>query len=151
MGLICFPFSDALFSHSIYSTGNTLSGNRANPILNSAGKNDKNHSHIFNIDSITRHPDIQLTRGGMILIGLMSGGDYQQGGLTRCGVSTAHALARCGFGDSLFKAATNLGRVDLEDFLVTWRKELCDELRTDSKREIGRKQVADEYPNFLGL
>ena len=131
-----------MFSHLVRSTSNTLSGNRANPILNSAGKDDKNHSRIFNIDSITRHPDIRLTRGGMILIGLMSGGDYQQGGLARCGVTTAHALARCGFGDSLFKAATNLGRGDLEDFLANWRQELRDELRTDSKGEIGRKQVA---------
>jgi Holliday junction resolvase YEN1 len=53
----------------------------------------------------------------MILIGLMSGGDYQQGGLARCGVTTAHALARCGFGDSLFEAAMSLDRTSLEDLL----------------------------------
>ena len=140
--MIYFPFPNALFSHSVHSTSNTLSGNRANPILNSAGKDDKNHSRIFHIDSITRHPDIRLTRGGMILIGLMSGGDYQQGGLARCGVTTAHALARCGFGDSLFEAAMSLGQVDLEEFLANWRTELRNELRTDSKGEIGRKQVA---------
>jgi len=60
----------------------------------------------------------------------------------RCGVTTAHALARCGFGDSLYEAAVNLDRDDLEEFLVAWRHELREELRTNSKGEIGRKQVA---------
>jgi len=78
----------------------------------------------------------------MILIGLMSGGDYQQGGLARCGVTTAHALAKCGFGDSLFEAGMTLDRDALEDFLASWREEVRDELRTNSKGEVGRKQVA---------
>jgi Holliday junction resolvase YEN1 len=78
----------------------------------------------------------------MILIGLMSGGDYQQGGLARCGVTTAHALARCGFGDSLYEAAVNIDRESLDDFLVSWRDELRNELRTNSKGEIGKKQVS---------
>ena len=125
-----------------HSSSNTLSGNRANPILNSAGKDDKNHSRIFDIESITNHPDIRLTRGGMILVGLMSGGDYQQGGLARCGVTTAHALARCGFGDSLLEASMNLDGDTLQDFLASWREEVRDELRTNSKGEIGRKQMA---------
>lgn len=60
----------------------------------------------------------------------------------RCGVTTAHALAKCGFGDSLYEAAINLDRDDLEEFLIAWRHELREELRTNSKGEIGRKQVA---------
>jgi len=127
---------------SFLSSSNTLSGNRANPILNSAGKDDKNHTRLFRIQDITNHPDIRLTRGGMILIGLMSGGDYQQGGLARCGVTTAHALARCGFGDSLYEAAVNINRESLNDFLVSWRDEVRNELRTNSKGEIGKKQVS---------
>ena len=78
----------------------------------------------------------------MILIGLMSGGDYQQGGVMRCGITTAHGLAKCGFGDSLYTAATSLSRVELADFLVTWRQQLCHELRTNSRGKIGRKQPA---------
>ena len=78
----------------------------------------------------------------MILVGLMSGGDYQQGGVMRCGITTAHALAKCGFGDSLYTAATNLSRVQLAEFLLTWRQQLCHELRTNSRGKIGRKQPA---------
>ncbi len=126
----------------ILSSSNTLSGNRAHPTLNAAGKDDGNHTRVFQIDDIAEHPDVQLTRGGMILIGLMSGGDYQQGGLARCGVSTAHSLAKCGFGDSLYQAARTLDRDDLAEFLVTWRHEMRQELRTDSQKIIGRKLVA---------
>ena len=111
-------------------------------MLNAAGKDDKNHTRIFRLQDISTHPDIRLTRGGMILIGLMSGGDYQQGGVMRCGTTTAHGLAKCGFGDSLYTAATNLSRIQLAEFLVTWRHELCHELRTNSRGEIGRKQSA---------
>ena len=78
----------------------------------------------------------------MILIGLMSGGDYQEGGLARCGTVTAHGLAKCGFGDSLFHAATTLNRPELQNFLMNWRHELCHELRTNSQGHIGRKQPA---------
>ncbi|KAF8966955.1 hypothetical protein BDZ97DRAFT_1806082 [Flammula alnicola] len=134
-------------------SSSTLSGNRANPVLNSAGKDDKNHTRVFRLQDITEHPDVRLTRGGMILIGLMSGGDYQQGGLMRCGTTTAHALAKCGFGDSLYEAANNLDRHQLAEFLVAWRNELRQELRTNSRGHIGRKQVAlaksipEEFPD----
>ena len=90
----------------------------------------------------------------MILIGLMSGGDYQQGGVMRCGITTAHGLAKCGFGDSLYTAATNLSRVQLVEFLVTWRLQLCHELGTNSSGKIGRKQPAlakaipEDFPNI---
>jgi len=124
------------------SPSNNLSGNRSNPVLNAAGKDDKNHTKVFRLTDITSHPDIRLSRGGMILIGLMSGGDYQEGGLARCGTVTAHGLAKCGFGDSLFQAATTLNRAKLQVFLANWRHELCHELRTNSQGHIGRKQPA---------
>ena len=141
-------------SFSISSSSNTLSGNRANPVLNSAGKDDKNHTRLFRLEDISTHPDIRLTRGGMILIGLMSGGDYQQGGIMRCGTTTAHGLAKCGFGDSLYTAAINLSRVQLAEFLVAWRHELRHELKTNSRGEIGRKQpslskaIPDDFPDI---
>ena len=135
-------FGTRVSSFFIPSSSNTLSGNRANPVLNAAGKDDKNHTRIFRLQDISTHPEIRLTRGGLILIGLMSGGDYQQGGIMRCGITTAHGLAKCGFGDSLYTAATNLSRTQLAEFLVTWRQQLCHELRTNSSGEIGRKQPA---------
>lgn len=77
----------------------------------------------------------------MILIGLLSGGDYEQGGLARCGVATAHSLAKCGFGDTLYEAARTMDREELAQFLVAWRQGVRHELRTDSQKIIGRKLV----------
>ena len=122
--------------------------------MNSEGKDDKNHTMVYRLQDITDCPDISLTRGGMILIGLLSGGDYQQGGLNRCGIVTAHGLARCGLGDSLYQAAINLTREQLPAFLSNWRNELRHELRTDSQGHIGRKQpslaksVPDDFPDI---
>ncbi|KAG6889870.1 hypothetical protein C0992_003766, partial [Termitomyces sp. T32_za158] len=133
---------------------NNLSGNRSNPVLNAAGKDDKNHTKVYRLSEITDHHDIRLTRGGMILIGLMSGGDYHQGGLNKCGTKTAHGLAKCGFGDTLFQAAQSKTREQLKSFLITWRHELCHELRTNSQGHIGTKHpslansVTPDFPDI---
>ncbi|KAF8636068.1 hypothetical protein AX17_003824 [Amanita inopinata Kibby_2008] len=138
----------------IRNISNNLSGNRANPILNCQGKDDKNHTRMYRSSKILTHPSISLTRGGLILIGLLSGGDYAQAGLPGCGISTAHALARCGFGDSLYEAAITLPREALPDFLATWREEFREELRTNSRGIIGRKlaklakQVPRSFPDI---
>ncbi|KAG6854265.1 hypothetical protein C0991_008958 [Blastosporella zonata] len=138
----------------IRNASNNLSGNRSNPVLNAAGKDDKNHTKVYRMSDISVHPDIRLTRGGMILIGLMSGGDYHQGGLNRCGTITAHGLAKCGFGDTLYQAASNMTRDELKTFLIAWRHELCHELRTNAQGYIGRKQpslanaVPSDFPDI---
>jgi len=124
-----------------------------NPVLNSEGKDDKNHTRVFRSQDIHKHSDIQLTRGGLILVGLMSGGDYE-GGLERCGVATAHAIARCGFGDALFDAAHDLSQEGLVDFIDTWRQEVQLELKSNSRGFMARKAISlaksmpDTFPNI---
>ena len=117
--------------------------------MNSQGRDDKNHTRLYQASKIRSHSSISLTRGGLILIGLLSGGDYAQAGLPGCGITTAHALARCGFGDSLYEAATTLPRDALPDFLTQWRQDLREELRTNSRGIIGRKlgKLAKELPH----
>ena len=122
--------------------------------MNSQGKDDKNHTRLYQASKIRTHPSISLTTGGLILIGLLSGGDYAQAGLPGCGITTAHALARCGFGDTLHDAATTLPRDALPDFLTSWRQGLREELRTNSQGIIGRKlgklakEVPDSFPDI---
>lgn len=94
---------------------------------------------MYYLEDISSHPDVTLTRGGMILIGLLSGGDYHQAGLAGCGTKTARGLAKCGLGDSLYEAAINLPQDLLPGFLSNWRNELRHELRTDSRGNIGKK------------
>ncbi|TFK69797.1 hypothetical protein BDN72DRAFT_819685 [Pluteus cervinus] len=132
----------------IRNSSNNLSGNKSNPALNAAGKDDKNHAHTFRMEDITKHSDIQLTRGGLILFALLSGGDYDQSGLSGCGHRTAYGIARCGFGDTLFEAALTLDRAALSDFLVNWRNQLRHELRTNSQGLLKTKQgtLANRLP-----
>ena len=123
------------------SPSNTLSGNRAHPTSNSSDKDDGNHVTIYKSKDFLR-PDINLTHGGLILIAILSGGDYHQAGLPRCGPNIAHGLAECGFGDSLLHAAQTMSRDELVVFLSTWRQDIGDELRTNSRGIIGRKNPA---------
>ena len=121
---------------------------------NADGRVDGNHSTVYTSASIITHPSIQLTRGGLILIGLLSGGDYHQAGLPRCGPGIAHGLAKCGFGDELLKAAHSLSRNELPDFLITWREDLRSELRTNASGHLGSKKpslakaVLDSFPDI---
>lgn len=60
------------------SPGLGLSGNRNNPATNSAGKVSDRHQKIYTAAKIQSHPTIRLSRNGMILIALLSGGDYDK-------------------------------------------------------------------------
>ncbi|KAJ7743855.1 hypothetical protein B0H16DRAFT_999284 [Mycena metata] len=133
----------------IRNPSNNLSGNRANPVLNSEGRDDKNHTRVYRIEDIMAHPDVSFTRGDMILIGLCSGGDYDTSGMTGCGPAIAKALVRYGFGRSLYEAGKNLSHDALPAFLHNWRNEIRHELRTDSKGYIGskRRSLADKMPD----
>ncbi|KAI0946138.1 hypothetical protein AcV7_010189 [Taiwanofungus camphoratus] len=131
-----------------------LSGNRAHSLKNSAGRDDGNHVATYKSQDIAQHPKIKLTQGGLILIGILRGGDYHQAGLTGCGGTIAHGLAKCGFGDTLLKAARTLPSEHLPEFLSTWRDEIREELRTNSQGHIGRrhpslaKSIPEDFPNI---
>ncbi|KAF8151979.1 hypothetical protein K438DRAFT_1688072 [Mycena galopus ATCC 62051] len=138
----------------IRNASNNLSGNRANPVLNSDGRDDKNHTRVYRMQDITEHPDVSFTRGDMIFLALCSGGDYDTSGMTGCGPNIAKGLVRYGFGRSLYEAATNLSRDALKEFLHNWRNEMRHELRTDSQGYIGSKRRAlasslpDAFPDI---
>ncbi|KAI0717721.1 PIN domain-like protein, partial [Cerioporus squamosus] len=131
----------------------TLSGNRSHSLKNAAGKDDGNHVMTYKSSDLLSHDDIQLTQEGMILIGVLRGGDYSDG-LHGCGVATAHGLAKAGFGEKLVRAARTLSRDALGDFLVEWRREIQHELRTNSSGKLGRKSpslakaITEEFPSI---
>src|SRR6266702_1133169 len=119
------------------SASATLSGNSKHNMKNADGCVDGNHSTVYTSAKILAHPSVQLTRGRLILIGLLSGGDYHQAGLARCGPGIAHGLAKCGFGDELLEATQSLTRDKLPDFLITWCEDLHSELRTNAHGHLG--------------
>ena len=98
--------------------------------------------------------EINLTHGGLILIALLSGGDYHQAGLSGCGPKVAHGLAKCGFGDSLLSAARTLPKDGLQEYLIAWKRDLAEELRNNSRGILGRryislsKAIPEEFPDI---
>ena len=138
---------------SAHNASANLSGNSKHATKNADGRVDGNHSTVYTSADILVHPSVQLTRGGLILIGLLSGGDYHPAGLARCGTGIAHGLAKCGLGEVLLEATQSLTRDVLPDFLTTWREDLRSELRTNSRGHLGSKKpllakaVPDSFPD----
>ncbi|KAH9025362.1 PIN domain-like protein [Lactarius deliciosus] len=122
----------------IRSSSVNLSGNSKHTMKNVDGCVDDNHSTVYTLADILVHPSIQLTRGGFILIGLLSGGNYHTS-LPYCGPATTHGLAKCGLGDQLLKATQSLTRNELHNFLITWCRDLHSELHTNSCGHLSSK------------
>ena len=97
---------------------------------------------IYTADAIENSDVVGLMQGGLLLIALMAGGDYNKG-VAGCGPSTAYGLAKAGLGDTLLTALDTLGRVDLEGFLTEWREQVHFELITNSS-----KTLAHRYPTL---
>ncbi|KAJ1300599.1 hypothetical protein OPQ81_002253 [Rhizoctonia solani] len=113
----------------IRNPSGTLTGNRGYPALNREGKDDGVHVMVYRMDDIEKDPACKLTRGGMILIALLSGGDYDQG-TKRCGPKTALALAQRGLGDELLGAFETLSREQFIDYIPAWKDAVVEALRS---------------------
>ncbi|KAJ7717856.1 hypothetical protein B0H16DRAFT_1700815 [Mycena metata] len=94
-------------------------------------------SHIF------ISPDVGLSRGGLLLLALLVGGDYHKG-LPGCGVRLAHAVARGPLGDDLLREVLQHSEVTTEflEFLRSWRVALAHEFATDPDGYLGSKHKA---------
>ncbi|KAK7709172.1 hypothetical protein SLS64_000192 [Diaporthe eres] len=88
-----------------------------------------------------------LDREGMVLVALMSGGDYIPEGVPGCGVKVACEAAKAGFGKRLCR----IKRSD-QDSLRKWREDLMRELRTNESKFFRVKHKAltipDEFPSM---
>ena len=83
---------------------------------------------------------------GMVLVALMSGGDYIPEGIPGCGPKVACDAARAGFGKELCA----LRRSDKEG-LKAWRDRLQHEIRTNESKFFNRKSktlvIPDDFPS----
>ncbi|KAG6819757.1 hypothetical protein H0H93_008969 [Arthromyces matolae] len=96
-----------------------------------AGPKDVSRYRAYSADKIQQSPNLNLTRGGLILLALMVGGDYDPIGIPGCGMLTALGLARSGFGDTLLNAKIRTNSEDFSQFLVNWRTDMQTELQTN--------------------
>jgi Holliday junction resolvase YEN1 len=82
-----------------------------------------------------------LDREGMVLVALMSGGDYLPEGVPGCGVKVACEAARAGFGRDLCR----IKKAD-RDGLAAWKARLLHELRTNESGFFRTRHKALEIP-----
>ncbi|KAG6003774.1 hypothetical protein E4U43_000867 [Claviceps pusilla] len=91
--------------------------------------------------------DVGLDREGMVLVALMSGGDYLPDGIPGCGVKVACEAAKAGFGKSIcrLKASDKAG-------IREWRSRLMHELQTNEQKFFRTKHkkmaIPDDFPDL---
>ncbi|CAF9932488.1 MAG: hypothetical protein HETSPECPRED_008380 [Heterodermia speciosa] len=112
----------------------------------SAGTKGKTPTHVDLYRSDAIETKSGINREGMILIALMSGGDYLPGGIPGCGIKIAYAAAKGGFGAELCK----LHNEDIEG-LKRWRSWLQHELDTNEggyfKRSYKALRIPETFPD----
>jgi Holliday junction resolvase YEN1 len=133
-------------------------------------KADGNNVTVYSSEKLFINPSISLTRGGILLIALLAGGDYhkvlrfsemflslltRKQGIPGCGVKTAHAIARGNLGDLLLQKALEnpTPTAAFLEFLTVWKTELCVVLSTNPHGHLGRRYqalsaVIAETPSF---
>lgn len=104
------------------------------------------HVSVYDVDEL-RQGETGLDREGMVLVALMSGGDYIPEGVPGCGVKVACEAAKAGFGKRLCR----IKRSD-SSALQEWREELIRELRTNESKFFRVKHKAltlpKDFPNI---
>ncbi|KAI9873182.1 MAG: hypothetical protein M1830_000745, partial [Pleopsidium flavum] len=98
------------------------------------------HVNIYDAEK-TRNGKAGLDRHGMVLIALMSGGDYIPAGIPGCGIKVACQAARAGFGDDLCKISRN-DSIELS----RWQERLEYELRTNESGYFRVKHKSLKIP-----
>lgn len=105
-------------------------------------KSGKTPTHVNVYDAVeTKNGPSGLDREGMILVALMSGGDYVPEGIPGCGPKTACEAAKAGFGADLCRIPKNDSKA-----IAEWRERLQHELKTNESKYFKRKHGALKIP-----
>ncbi|OSC97073.1 hypothetical protein PYCCODRAFT_1455090 [Trametes coccinea BRFM310] len=141
IGAIISDDVSAWSSKTRLSVSTKLTGNKSNPALNANGKPSEHHANVYTSDAIENHPEVGLTHGGMVLIALVSGGDYDSG-IRGAGPDAGHALARLGYGDQLLAACDNFSPEEFQAWLPQWRDRMTRELQTNENGLLPRRHLS---------
>ena len=107
------------------------------------GNKQPTHINMYDAEVISRS---SLDRDGMILIAMLSGGDYTPDGVAGWGVKVASEAARAGFGKQLldFSKKDHVG-------LRAWKEKLQHELSTNESNYFRTKhkslKIPDDFPD----
>ncbi|KAI0376596.1 hypothetical protein F5Y04DRAFT_201262 [Hypomontagnella monticulosa] len=112
----------------------------------SKGSKTPTHVSMYDTEELLKS-GAGLDREGMVLVALMSGGDYIPEGIPGAGVKLACEAARAGFGKSLCR----LKKSDTSE-LATWKEWLIYELRNNESGFFRTRHkalnVPDDFPNL---
>jgi holliday junction resolvase YEN1 len=89
--------------------------------------------------------NVSLSRAGMILFAMLSGGDYLPSGIPKCGGKLAAQIAKAGFGNDLLEIL-DLDNAKIESNLSDWRDRLQYELDENESGYFQRKHKAVRIP-----
>ncbi|KAJ5103552.1 hypothetical protein N7532_004081 [Penicillium argentinense] len=98
-----------------------------------------------NTDNQFYSPNVPFNRAGMILIAMLSGGDYLPSGVPKCGNKLAAEIAKAGFGEDLLEIITSRSP-DMESELNDWRDRLQFELEENESGYFTTKHKAVRIP-----
>ncbi|KIP01684.1 hypothetical protein PHLGIDRAFT_80251 [Phlebiopsis gigantea 11061_1 CR5-6] len=120
-------------------------------IRNPNVKQDQDNVRVYTTHSVASCFGAALDRDGLVLVAILSGGDYAPG-LPKCGAVIAQGLARYGLGKSLVAACELVGP-RREDALQAWRLLLQGCLRDDLDGHLDRRHpslaasIPNDFPN----
>lgn len=103
------------------------------------------HCSVYNAKAVKEKSG--LDREGMVLVALMSGGDYIVEGIPGCGPKVGCDAARAGFGKELCALAR---KRDVSGLKI-WREKLQHEINTNESKFFSRKSsklvIPDDFPD----
>ena len=102
----------------------------------------KTPTHVNVYDAKETKRRAGLDRPGMVLVAIMSGGDYIPEGIPGCGPKIACEAARAGFGEDLL----NIKKGD-HKALKEWKDRLEHELKTNQSKFFNQKHKAMKIPD----
>lgn len=111
------------------------------------GRSAKTPTHVNVYAATDTKRTSGLDRQGMVLVAMMSGGDYIPEGIPGCGPKLACEAARAGFGAKL--CAIRKGDYQA---VKAWKEELVHEIRTNESKFFKQKRTAlvipEDFPNL---
>ena len=103
------------------------------------------HVTCYHMENDTHTSNVPVSRAGMILFAMLSGGDYLPGGVPKCGPGLAAEIAKASFGEDLLQEIASHSP-DIESRLGEWRERLQYELEENESGYFTTKHKAVRIP-----
>ncbi|KAJ5092909.1 hypothetical protein N7456_008770 [Penicillium angulare] len=111
-----------------------------------SGTTAATHVTCYSMSNEDNVSNVPLSRAGMILFAMLSGGDYLPGGVQKVGPGLAAEIAKARFGEDLLQEIASHSP-DIETRLSEWRDRLQYELQENESGYFATKHKAVRIPD----